>query len=87
MIGLPESAKAITISGLDMKFIVSLLPSFRPGKFLLYEVTIVFVSPFFSSGLLHCPIHGPQAFARTVAPIDWQQTYLPVPINRCSNHF
>src|SRR3989344_9113426 len=31
----PAIANAVTISGLAMKFIVSLLPSFRAGKFLL----------------------------------------------------
>src|SRR5919202_4206534 len=74
---LPPRAKAITISGLAMKFIVSLLPSFLPGKFLLYDVTIVFGSPFFSSGLLHWPIQGPHAFARTVAPIDFMDSTCP----------
>src|SRR3972149_1775559 len=38
---------------------------------------MVFGSPFFSSGLLHCPIHGPQAFARTVAPIDLRDSIWP----------
>ena len=38
----PPKAKAIIISGLPMKFRVFLRPSFLPGKFLLYDVTIVF---------------------------------------------
>ena len=39
---LPPKAKAIIISGLPIKLRVFLLPSFRPGKFLLNVVTIVF---------------------------------------------
>src|SRR3989442_515993 len=66
---LPPSAMATTSSGLPMKLIVSRLPSFRPGKFLLYDVTMVFGSPGLSSGLFHCPMQGPQAFANTVAPM------------------
>ena len=38
----PPSAKAVTISGLAMKFIVVGWPSLRRGKLRLYEVTIVF---------------------------------------------
>ncbi len=60
-----------------MKFIVSLLPSFLPGKFLLYDVTIVLGSPILISGLLHWPIHGPQAFAKTVAPISLRACICP----------
>ena len=48
----------------------TLYPPDRPGKFLLYDVTMVLGSPFFNSGLLHCPIHGPHAFASTFAPIS-----------------
>ena len=70
----PLNANAITNSGLAIKFIVSLFPSFLPGKLRLYDVTIVFCSPCFSSGLDHCPMQGPQAFARTVAPIDFNRS-------------
>ena len=35
----------------------------------LYDDTIVLLSPSSISSRFHCPIHGPQAFARTVAPI------------------
>ena len=38
----PARDNATTISGLAIKLIVSLLPSFLPGKFLLKDVTIVF---------------------------------------------
>src|SRR5262245_60462405 len=37
----PARAKAVTISGLAMKFIVVRAPSLRAGKLRLYEVTIV----------------------------------------------
>ena len=65
----PPKAKPITVSGEPIKDNVSLLPSFLAGKFLLYEETIVLVCPSSISSLFHCPIHGPHAFARTVAPI------------------
>ena len=65
---LPPRASATISSGLPIKSIVSLLPSFRPGKFRLNEVIIVLGSPGFISGLCHCPMHGPHAFANTVAP-------------------
>ena len=42
-------------------------PSLRLAKFLLYEVMMVFLSPCFSARF-HCPMHGPHALARTVAP-------------------
>src|SRR5487761_2233719 len=61
----PPRARATINSGLPIKAIVSLLPSLRPGKFRLNEVTIVFGSPGFISGLFHCPMHGPQALANT----------------------
>ena len=35
---------------------------------LLVLVTMVFLSPSLMSSRFHCPIHGPQAFANTVAP-------------------
>src|SRR5688500_9276348 len=73
----PARANAITISGLAMKFIVSLFPSFLPGKFLLYDVTIVLGCPILISGLLHWPIHGPQAFAKTVPPISLRAFICP----------
>jgi hypothetical protein len=60
-----------------MKFIVSRLPSFLAGKFLLYDVTMVFCSPFFNSGLLHWPMQGPHAFARTFAPISFSSCICP----------
>ena len=47
----PSNAKAITNSGLAMKFIVSCFPSFLPGKLRLYDVTMVFCCRRLSSGL------------------------------------
>src|SRR4030095_8625753 len=70
VIGLNESrparANAVTISGLPMKFIVVGWPSLRRGKLRLYEVTIVLGSAVSSLERRHWPMHGPQAFARTV---------------------
>ena len=38
---------------------------------------IEFFSFFSSSGLFHCPMHGPHAFARTVAPISISESICP----------
>lgn len=62
---LPASDKAVTSSGLVTKQCVAGLASLRPVKFLLYDVTIVFFSPFFTSLRSHWPMHGPHAFAST----------------------
>src|SRR5206468_4612139 len=62
---LPDSAIAVTISGLPMKFIVVGWPSLRRGKLRLYEVTIVFGTSEASLDRRHWPMHGPQALART----------------------
>ena len=59
---------AVTISGLAMKFIVLGLASLRAGKLRLNEVTIELTSPLAMVGLRHWPMHGPHAFANTVAP-------------------
>ena len=56
----------MTTSGLAMKELVSRLPSFRPGKFRLYDVMMVFFSPGFMPWRSHWPMHGPQALASTV---------------------
>ena len=47
---------------------VERLPSLRAAKLRLYDVTIEFASPFFTSVRFHCPMHGPHAFASTVPP-------------------
>src|SRR3979409_815633 len=67
----PATANAVTISGLAMKFIVVGWPSLRRGKFRLYDVTIVLGASAASLVLRHCPMHGPQAFASTVALMAW----------------
>jgi len=67
----PEYTIAVTNSGDARKFIVSGLPSFLARKLRLNEVRIAFVSPFLTPSVrFHCPIHGPQAFARTIPPAD-----------------
>ena len=66
----PDSPYAMVISGLPMKARVSGLASFLPGKLRLNDVTMVLRCPFLISSRRHCPMHGPQAFARTVAPTD-----------------
>ena len=38
---------------------------------------MVLGSPFLSSGLFHCPIQGPQAFASTFAPISFSAFICP----------
>ena len=65
----PEIASAVTSSGDPTKAYVLGLPSFRLAKFLLNDVTIVFFLSGSSECLFHCPIHGPQAFAKTIPPI------------------
>ncbi len=45
------------------------MPSFLPGKFRLNELTMESGRPLTASARFHWPIQGPQAFARTVAPI------------------
>ena len=67
---LPPRASPITDSGEPIKDNVSAFPSLRAGKFLLNEETIELLSPSLISSLFHCPIHGPQAFANTTAPIS-----------------
>jgi hypothetical protein len=42
----PAKDIAVTSSGEARKFMVPLLPSFRAGKFLLYEVKMALTSPF-----------------------------------------
>ncbi len=74
---LPPKARAIIISGLPIKFRVFRWPSFLPGKFLLKVVTMVFLSSLSNSGLDHCPIQGPHAFAKTVAPISFSELIWP----------
>ena len=64
----PARAIAITVSGEVTNDNVFDEPSLRFGKLRLYELTIVFGWPVIDSGRDHCPMHGPQAFARTVAP-------------------
>ena len=66
----PVSAYATQISGLPMNARVSGLPSLRFGKLRLNEVRIEFCSPFSMSSRFHWPMHGPQAFASTTAPIS-----------------
>lgn len=61
----PAMLKAVTNSGEVTKQWVAGLASLRPVKFLLYEVTIVFFSPFLTSFLSHWPMQGPQALAST----------------------
>ena len=65
----PAMARAVTNSGLATNAKVFGLPSARFAKFLLKECTIVFLSCFSAPILSHIPIHGPHAFAKTVAPI------------------
>jgi len=52
-----------------MRFIVAARPSFRMGKLRLYDVTMVFGASAAGSERRHWPMHGPQALARTVAPM------------------
>ena len=73
----PDRTMAVTSSGDVTKACVAGLASLRPVKLRLYEVTIVFFSPFFTSCLFHWPIQGPHAFASTIPPIsdralDWK---------------
>ena len=65
----PASASAITVSGLVTKLRVLAEPSLRFGKFRLNELTMVFGLSVTSFDRSHWPMQGPQAFARTVAPI------------------
>lgn len=65
---LPAMDRAVTNSGDVTNAWVAGLASLRPVKFRLYDVTIVFFSPFFTSLRSHWPMQGPQAFARTVPP-------------------
>ncbi len=44
------------------------MPSFRPGKLRLNELTIESALPFTPSARFHCPIQGPQEFESTVPP-------------------
>ena len=66
---MPAIAIAVTISGEPTNANVFGLPSARLAKFLLKLCTIVFFSAFSAPTRAHMPIHGPHAFAKTVAPI------------------
>ena len=65
----PVSAIAVTVSGEPMNDSVDVLPSLRAGKLRLNDETIVFTCPGSMSSRCHWPMHGPHAFASTVAPI------------------
>lgn len=65
----PAIDRAVTNSGEVTNAWVAGLASFLPVKFLLYEVTMVFFSPFATSFLSHWPMHGPHALAKTTPPI------------------
>src|ERR1700730_17353874 len=60
------SAKAVTLSGLPMKFIVVGEPALRRGKLRLYEVTMVLGTASAATDRRHWPMQGPQALASTV---------------------
>src|SRR3954462_8419557 len=59
----------MTMSGDVTKANVLAEPSLRFGKLRLNELMIVFGVDGSMSGRSHCPMHGPQALARTVPPI------------------
>src|SRR2546423_2313256 len=59
----------MTVSGDVTNASVEAMPSLRFGKLRLYELTITLTSPSLMSERDHCPMHGPQALASTVAPI------------------
>ena len=44
------------------------MPSLRPGKLRLKELTIESALPFTPSARFHCPMQGPQEFDNTVPP-------------------
>jgi hypothetical protein len=67
----------VTISGLAMKLMVVARPSLRPRKLRLNEVTIVFGASAPSGARRHWPMHGPHAFASTVAPISRSERSCP----------
>ena len=57
------------MSGDVTKLRVFAEPSLRFGKLRLYEFTIVLTVSGLMSGRDHCPMHGPQALARTSPPM------------------
>ena len=57
------------VSGEATKARVVALPSLRLGKLRLYELTMELASPSTMSDRAHWPMHGPQALARTLAPM------------------
>ena len=64
----PEIAIAVTSSGEPTNAWVFGFPSALFAKFLLKEWTIVFFSSFSDPSLDHCPMQGPHALAKTLAP-------------------
>ena len=62
-----HKASMVVSSGDVTKACVSGLPSLRLAKLRLYDVTIEFFSPG-ATLRFHWPMHGPHAFASTVAP-------------------
>ena len=73
----PVSANPMTVSGDATKAWVSGLPSLRDVKLRLNDVMMELRSPFCTSCLFHCPMHGPQALARTVPPTDSSFASMP----------
>ncbi|TPW12295.1 MAG: hypothetical protein FD127_2731 [Acidimicrobiaceae bacterium] len=73
----PARARAMTVSGEVTKLSVLAEPSLRFGKLRLNELTIVLGRPVMLAGRSHCPMHGPQAFASTVAPIASRSAMRP----------
>ena len=65
------------VSGEAMKARVDALPSLRLGKLRLNELMIELASPSTTSDRAHWPMHGPQALARTLAPIDSRSASRP----------
>ena len=76
----PASDSAVVSSGDVTKQCVAGLASLRAVKLRLYDVTIVFFSPFFTSCRSHWPMHGPHAFANTYTakvPVPTLQATVP----------
>ncbi len=73
----PAMVSASVSSGEATKACVFGLPSARLAKLRLKEVTMEFLRVLSSVCRFHCPIHGPQALAITVAPICSKSPRIP----------
>ena len=77
----------MVVSGDATNASVEALPSLRRGKLRLNDVMIELDWPSATSDRAHCPMHGPQALASTLAPMasrSWSRPSRSTVARTCS---